>query len=86
VFGNELMTGFLSGTTQPLSRMTVASLADLGYKVDFSAADPFALPSHLELRAMGIGADPDLVRRCTMSSIPARRITPKRLGPEAQAE
>jgi hypothetical protein len=85
VFGNELMTGFLSGATQPLSRMTIASLADLGYKVDLSAADPFTLPSHLEVRAMGIGADPDLVRRCTMSSKPARPITPKRLGPEALA-
>jgi len=86
VFGNELMTGFLSGTTQPLSRMTIASLADLGYKVDFSTADPYTLPSHLEIRAMGVGADPELVRRCTMSSRPARRITPKRLGPEALAE
>jgi hypothetical protein len=30
VFGNELMTGFLSGSQQPLSRMTVAALQDLG--------------------------------------------------------
>jgi hypothetical protein len=86
VFGNELMTGFLSGDTQPLSRMTVASLADLGYTVDFSAADPYALPSHLEIRAMGVGADPQFVRRCTMASKPLHKITPKRLGPEALAE
>jgi hypothetical protein len=86
VFGNELMTGFLSGDVQPLSRMTIASLADLGYTVDLSAADPYALPSHLELRAMGVGADPDLVRRCTMASQPAKRITPKRLSPESLAE
>jgi len=85
VFGNELMTGFLSGDAQPLSRLTIASLADLGYEVDFSAADPFILPSHLEIRAMGVGADPELVRRCTMSSRPQRRITPKRLGPESLA-
>ena len=31
VFGNELMTGFISGITLPLRKMTVASLADLGY-------------------------------------------------------
>src|SRR5215831_5402496 len=86
VFGNELMTGFLSGATQPLSRMTIASLADLGYKVDLSVADHFTLPSHLEVRAMGVGADPDLVRRCTMASRPAKRITPKLLGPEALAQ
>jgi hypothetical protein len=85
VFGNELMTGFLSGETQPLSRMTIASLADLGYKVNFEAADKFSLPSHLELRAMGVGADPDLVRRCTLSSKLAKRITPKLLGNEALA-
>jgi hypothetical protein len=86
VFGNELMTGFLSGTTQPLSRMTIASLADLGYKVDPSVADEFNLPSHLEIRAMGVGADPDLVRRCTMASRPAKSITPKLLSPEALKE
>jgi hypothetical protein len=86
VFGNELMTGFLSGDVQPLSRLTVASLADLGYTVDFSAADPFSLPSHLEIRAMGVGADPQFVRRCTMASKPQRTITPRRLGPEALAE
>jgi hypothetical protein len=85
VFGNELMTGFLSGATQPLSRMTIASLADLGYKVNFDAADPFSLPSHLELRAMGVGADPDLVRRCTLSSKLTTRLTPKRLSNEALA-
>jgi hypothetical protein len=83
VFGNELMTGFLSGTTQPLSRMTIASLADLGYKVDLSAADPYQLPTHLEIRAMGVGADADLVRRCTLSSRPQRRITPRTLEPAA---
>ncbi len=43
VFRNELMTGYLSGTTQPLSRTTIASLADLGYTVDPEAADPFDL-------------------------------------------
>jgi hypothetical protein len=62
--------------------MTIASLADLGYKVDLSVADAFTLPSHLELRAMGVGADPDLVRR-TMASRPVKRITPKLLGPDA---
>ena len=39
VFGNELMTGFLSAGTNPISRMTTASLADLGYIVNILASD-----------------------------------------------
>jgi len=45
-FGNELVTGYLSALPNPLSRMTIASLADLGYGVNFAAADPYALPSN----------------------------------------
>lgn len=56
VFGNELMTGFLDAAENPISRMTVASLEDLGYTVDRDAADPYAIPTALELAAMGIGA------------------------------
>ncbi len=44
-FGSELMTGWISGTSQPLSRTTVGSLADLGYAVDADAADAFDLAS-----------------------------------------
>jgi hypothetical protein len=45
VFGNELMTPFLSPThPQPLSQVTARSLADLGYAVNAAAADPFTLP------------------------------------------
>lgn len=47
VFGDELMTGGVRGargTFEPLSSVTVASLADLGYAVDYAAADAFRLP------------------------------------------
>jgi hypothetical protein len=45
VFGAELMTGYLnSGVANPLSRVTVASLADLGYTVDMNAADAYTHP------------------------------------------
>jgi len=44
------MTGWLSGASQPLSRTTAGSLADLGYVVDLSAADAFDL-STAALRA-----------------------------------
>ena len=44
VFTNELMTGFLTPTgANPLSRVTVASLGDLGYSVDEGGADAFQL-------------------------------------------
>jgi hypothetical protein len=43
VFGPELMTGLFTGTTTPLSVVTLASLADQGYSVDFTKADPFTL-------------------------------------------
>jgi Leishmanolysin len=39
---NELMTGyFTAGGTGPMSRITIGSLEDLGYSVDYSRADPF---------------------------------------------
>jgi hypothetical protein len=43
VFDNELMTGFLNnGVPNPLSRMTIASMEDLGYTVNYAAADPYS--------------------------------------------
>src|SRR5204863_4051211 len=51
VFTNELMTGWAGpGTNLPLSRVTVGSLADLGYTVNYAAADPFT-PSSSGLTA-----------------------------------
>jgi hypothetical protein len=42
VFTTELMTGWInSGSTIPLSRVTVGSLADIGYQVNMNAADNF---------------------------------------------
>ncbi|MFQ6554283.1 hypothetical protein AAD018_018215 [Aestuariibius insulae] len=66
VFGDELLTGFLSGEDRPLSRMSVASFADLGYKVDLAAADAFDLPSFRELALMGIT---EAVRTCTLCKV-----------------
>ena len=51
VFGDELMTGWISGPTQPLSRTTIASLADLGYEVEPLAAEPFAVKAGASLQA-----------------------------------
>lgn len=45
LFGNELMTGYVGpGASMPLSRVTVASLADLGYTVNYAMADPYTPP------------------------------------------
>jgi hypothetical protein len=43
VLENELMTGFLIAASSPLSRVTIASLEDLGYEVDEQAADAFSI-------------------------------------------
>ena len=44
VFHTELMTGYIEapGVPMPLSRVTIASMKDLGYQVDYSQADLFA--------------------------------------------
>lgn len=43
VLGDEIMTPFITGTAQPLSLITIELLADIGYGVDLSQADPFSL-------------------------------------------
>jgi hypothetical protein len=52
VFGNELMTGFVD-PTDPLSRVTVASMADLGYTVNIAGADPYTLAPGLRAFSRG---------------------------------
>lgn len=48
IFRTELMTWFLdSGLPNPISRVTIASMQDLGYVVDLSAADPYSDPTPL---------------------------------------
>jgi Ca2+-binding RTX toxin-like protein len=41
VFDNELMTGFINQGPNPLSRVTIAQFADLGYQVALSSADSY---------------------------------------------
>lgn len=53
IFGNELMTGYLNSGFNPLSRITVASLADLGYQVDMSQADGYSPGGNGFLRGSG---------------------------------
>lgn len=54
VFGNELMTGFLSGSGNPLSAVTIASLQDLGYTTSTGAADGYTLGIDARERSFGV--------------------------------
>ena len=45
VFGDELMTPYLTGDTQPLSLVTIESMYDIWYEVNRNAADAFSLTS-----------------------------------------
>lgn len=53
IFKNELMTGFVGGKPNPLSRVTVASLKDLGYVVDLAKAEKYKLPDLMDLAEEG---------------------------------
>ena len=41
LFTNELMTPMINSGTNPLSAISIQSLADVGYRVDVGQADPF---------------------------------------------
>jgi hypothetical protein len=64
VFGNELMTGFVQVGTNPLSRVSVASMGDLGYAVNLNGADPYTLAPGLRAFSLGqsVQLKNDLVR------------------------
>ena len=52
-FKTELMTGYLnSGVFNPLSRMSVGSLQDMGYNVNYGAADAYRI---LTVSGQGVG-------------------------------
>lgn len=63
VFGDELLTGFLSGAQRPISRMSIAAFEDMGYLVDYTEADPYTLPSFQQLAENGIT---EAVRTCDL--------------------
>ena len=53
IFRNELMSGFIAGSGNPISRVTIGSLQDIGYTVDMDAAEDYVLPDLLELAESG---------------------------------
>lgn len=44
VFDTELMTGFLDATANPMSAVTIQSLADQGYTVSLASVEAYGLP------------------------------------------
>jgi hypothetical protein len=54
VFKNELMSGFIAAPNNPISKLTVASLKDLGYVVALTAAEPYALPDLQRMAERGL--------------------------------
>ena len=54
VFGDELLTGFLSGSVRAISRMSIGAFEDMGYQVNMVAANDYALPSMLRIAELGL--------------------------------
>lgn len=44
IFGDEILTGFI-GTSNPISVITVGAYDDMGYEVNYNAADPYTPPA-----------------------------------------
>ncbi len=79
VFADELLTGFLSGTHRPLSAMSIGCFEDMGYAVNYAAADAYTLPSMLriaELGLMGLRHDADT---CAIERIEPIVVSPSAL-------
>lgn len=56
VFHTELMTGFLDLGGDPLTGMTIGSMRDLGYQVDYASAEPLGLALNLARTRVPRGA------------------------------
>jgi|GEM_PF-1801636 len=77
VFGAELMTGFLSpNATRPISRVSVGQFADLGYQVNYQAADPFTPP----LRSAPVGRPLPIRLPGVLPSPQARPVSTQPIG------
>ncbi len=77
VFERELMTGFLDGgVANPLSVVSVTSIADLGYTVNRAASDPFSCPSFPcpLIRAPGAAVGPGIELRDDILRGPIRML------------
>ena len=76
VFKNELMSGFIAAPNNPLSKLTVASLKDLGYVVDLTKAEPYSLPNLMALAESGASLVRDEEQRARALPILAPKVLP----------
>jgi hypothetical protein len=60
IFRTEIMTGFVSqtGVPNPLSRVSIGQFEDLGYTVNYSAADSFSISTFTGLQALVSQGEP----------------------------
>lgn len=72
IFDNELLTGFIDTGNNPISRLSVAAFEDMGYEVDYTAANSYTLPDK-ELLAFKVL---DESHQCRMCSNDMMRIDP----------
>jgi hypothetical protein len=71
VFDAELMTGFISPGQNPLSRVTVASLGDMGFVVNQNAADNFSLSLAAFVRST---SSPRLILGNDVLRVPVKKV------------
>ncbi len=64
------MSPKIGGVGNPLSRLTVASLGDLGYQVDLDAAQDFELPDLLSIARAGL-VESDVPEGVVLPTIPS---------------
>jgi hypothetical protein len=60
--GNELMTGYLTTASNPLSTITIASMADLGYTTNPSSADNYTLGGGIASALIQLHGAEEIVR------------------------
>jgi len=54
VFGNELMTHSANSGGMPLSQLTIATMRDIGWNVNYGAAEPYTLASGQRTSSQGL--------------------------------
>lgn len=74
VFGNELMTGYLS-STNCLSKYTLAAMQDLGYEADLESGDEYMLPSSPLAVHVSLTNNPHPARRCVLPQVQQLKVT-----------
>ncbi|AWX45319.1 hypothetical protein HME9304_02332 [Flagellimonas maritima] len=71
-FNNELMTGFINDGINPVSKLSVAAFEDMGYIVDYNAANDYSLPDLTQLTLKELNEN----NQCKMCSRTILRCNP----------